>query len=99
MEKWKLLEEMLQEKPKKVENLKEEVMSTPKKTKFGRKAIDDVEFGCRSIEEIDLRTTMIGTILISLNCSTISPTLLDFFKSKEMKESLVEVKKRAISSR
>ena len=38
-------------------------MSTPKKTKYGKKAIDDDEFGCGSTEEIDLRTTMIGQSL------------------------------------
>ena len=36
---------------------------------------------------------MIGTIPISLNCSTISLTFPDFFKSNEIEESLVEVKK------
>ena len=42
---------------------------------------------------MDLGTIIIGTIPISLNCSTISLTLPDFFKSKEIEESLVEVKK------
>ena len=36
---------------------------------------------------------MIGTIPISLKCSTISLTFLDLFKSKEMEESLIEVEK------
>ena len=44
-------------------------------------------------EEMDLRTILIGTFPISLNCFTISLTLLDFFKSKEIEESLVEVEK------
>ena len=44
-------------------------------------------------EEMDLRTILIGTFPISLKCSTISLTLLDFFKSKEIEESLVEVEK------
>ena len=68
-------------------------MPTPKKTKFGRKATEDGESSCESIEEMDLKTIMIGTILISLKCSTISLTFLDFFKSKEMEESLIEVEK------
>ena len=42
---------------------------------------------------MDLRTILIGTFPISLNCSTIFLTLLDFFKSKEIEESLVEVEK------
>ena len=72
-------------------------MSTTKKTKFGRKAIEDNESSCGSTkemtEEMDLRTILIGTIPMSLKCSTISLTLADFFKSKEMEESLVEVEK------
>ena len=36
---------------------------------------------------------MIGTIPISLNCSTISLTLLDFLKSKDMERSLLVVEK------
>ena len=40
------------------------------------------------------RTILIGTNPISLNYSTSSLTLLAFFKSKEMKESLVEVKQK-----
>ena len=45
------------------------------------------------VEEMDLETIMIGTIPISLKYSTISITLPNFFKSKEMEESLVEVEK------
>ena len=62
---------------------------TPKKTKFGWKATKDNESSCRS--KINLRTILIGIFSISLKCSTISLSLPDFFKSKEMKESLVEV--------
>ena len=39
------------------------------------------------------RTILIGTFPISLKCSTIFLTLPDFFKSKEMEESLVEIEK------
>ena len=42
---------------------------------------------------MDLKTIMIGTFLVSLKCYIISLTLPYFFKSKEMEESLVEVKK------
>ena len=44
-------------------------------------------------EKVDLRTILIGTFPISLKCSTISLTLPYFFKSKEMEERLVAVKK------
>ena len=96
MKKRQLLEEMLYGKPKEAKNLKEEVMPTPKKTKFGRKAIEDDEssFGStrEMAEEIDLGVILIGTTPISLKCSTISLIFPDFFKSKKMEESLVEVK-------
>ena len=47
---------------------------------------------------MDLKTIMIGTFLVSLKCSTISLTLPYFFKSKEMKESLVEVEKEHLQA-
>ena len=75
MEKRQLLEEIPQEKPKEAENLREEMRLTPKKTEFGKKAIEDDESNCGSDEEIDFRTIMIGTFPISLKCSTISLTL------------------------
>ena len=42
---------------------------------------------------MDLITILISTFLISLKCFTISLTLPDFFKLKEIEESLVEVEK------
>ena len=74
MEKRQLPTVMIQGKPKEAENLKEKVMPTPKKTKFGRKAIEDNESSYESTEEIHLGTILIGTIPISLKCSTISLT-------------------------
>ena len=86
MEKRELPEEMLQGKVKEAENLKEEVMQTPKKTKFGRKALEDDESSCGStkkmVEEMDLGTILIGTIPISLNCSTISLTFAGILQVK-----------------
>ena len=64
---------------------------TPKKTKFKRKTTEDDESSCGSVEEMNLRTIMIGTFPIPLKCSTNFLTLPNLFKSKEMKESLVEV--------
>ena len=69
---------------KEAENLREEMMPTPKKTKFGRKATENDESSYGSTkemdEEMDLGTILIGIILISLKFSTITLTLLDFFK-------------------
>ena len=93
MKKRQLLEEIPQGKPKETKNMSEEVMPTPNKTKFGRKSTEDDESSYRSTEEMDAGTIMIGTIHFYLKCSTISLTFLDFFKSKEMEESLVEVEK------
>ena len=42
---------------------------------------------------MDLGTILIGIIPISLNCSINSLTLPNFFESKEMEESLIELKK------
>ena len=93
MEKRKLPEEMPQIKQKETENLKQEVRRTANKTKFGKRATKDDESSCGSKVEMDLTTIMISKFPVSLKCSTISLTLLDFFKLKEMEESLVEVEK------
>ena len=69
-------------------------MPCPKKTKFGGRAIKDAESICNSNKETDSRIILIGTIPISLNCFTISLTLLTFIKSKEMEKSLVKVKEK-----
>ena len=84
---------MPQGKPKEVENLREEMRPTIKKTKFGRNAVEDDESTEEMEEEMDSRTILIGTFPIALKCSTISQTLPYFLKSKEMEESLVEVEK------
>ena len=69
-------------------------MHSPEKTKFGRRATKDAKSICNSNKETNLGIILIGTIPISLNCSTSSLTLLAFFKSKEMEKSLVEVKEK-----
>ena len=84
MEKRQLLGEMLQGKPKEVENLKEKVMPSLEKTKSGGKAIENVESICSSNKETYLRTILIGINPFSLNYSTNSITLPAFFKLKEM---------------
>ena len=84
---------MPHEKPKELENLREEVKPITKKTKFGRKATEDDEPTEEIDEDMDSRNILIGTFPISLKCSTISQTLPYLFKSKEMEESIVEVEK------
>ena len=51
-----------------------------KKTNFRRKATKDMESMISEDEVIDLKALLIGEIPISLNCSTISLTLLNIFK-------------------
>ena len=84
---------MPHEKSNEIENLREEVMPTSKKAKFGRKATEDEESSCESDEEMHLKTILICTFLASLKCSTISLTLPYIFKKREMEEILVEVEK------
>ena len=69
-------------------------MPSLEKTKYGGKATKNVESICSSNEETDLGTILIGTNPISLNYPTSSLILPAFFKSKEMEESLVEVKQK-----
>ena len=65
------------------------------KTKFRRKATEDMEL-MRSVDEVmDLETLLIGEIPISLNCSTVSLTLPTIFKSKKGKGRLSGVRKEA----
>ena len=83
MEKRKLNEVPKQAPEKKTnesEKLKEEAMPSPEKTKFGRRAIEDAKSICNSDKETDSGIILIGTIPISLNCSTSSLTLLVFFR-------------------
>ena len=61
------------------------------KTKFGRKAIKDMESMRSEDEVIDSEALLIDEIPISLNCSTISLTLPNIFKSKKVEEDLLEV--------
>ena len=42
-------------------------------------------------EVMDSKALLIGEILVSLNCSTVSLTLPTIFKSKKAEEDLVEV--------
>ena len=61
------------------------------KTKFGRKATEDMESMSSEDEVIDSEALLIGEIPISLNCSTISLRLPNIFKLKKVEEDLVEV--------
>ena len=57
MEKKQLPGEMMEGKPKEARNLKEKVKPSLEKTKYGGKAIENVEYICSSNKE-----TYLGTI-------------------------------------
>ena len=61
------------------------------KTKFRRKAIEDIESMRSAYEVMDSEALLIGEIPISLNCSTVSLTFPAIFKLKKAEEDLVEV--------
>ena len=72
-----------------LEKVKEGMVPSLEKTKFGRKAIEDMEPMSSVDEVMGSEALMIGEIPISLNCYTISLTLPTIFKSKKTEEDLV----------
>ena len=83
--------EIQKEDAMELEKVKEEMVYSTEKTKFGRKATKDMESMSNVDEVMDMETLLIGEIPISLNCSTISLTLRNIFKLKKAEEDLVEV--------
>ena len=75
----------------KFEKVKEGMVPSLKKTKFRRKANEDMESMSSVDEVMDSEALLISEILISLNCSFISLTLQTTFKSKKVEEDLAEV--------
>ena len=60
--------------------VKEGMVPNLEKTKFGRKAIEDMKSMSSVDEVMDSKDLMIGEIPIYLNCSTVSLTLPTIFK-------------------
>ena len=83
--------EIRKENSMELEKAKEGMVPNLEKTKFGRKAIEDIESMSSVDEVMDSEALLIGEIPISLNYSTVSLTLPTIFKSKKTKEDLVEV--------
>ena len=69
-----------------------------KKTKFRRKATEDMKSMSSADEVMDSEALLIGEIPISLNCSTISLTLPTIFKLKKSEEYLVEVEGKHLTT-
>ena len=66
-----------------LEKVKEAMVPSLEKTKFGRKSIKDMESMSSVDEVMDSEALMIGEIAISLNCYIVSLTLPTIFKSKK----------------
>ena len=77
-----------------LEKVKEGMVPSLEKTKFGRKDTKDLESMSSVDEVMDSKALLIGEILISLNCATVSLTLPTIFKSKKAEEDLVEVERK-----
>ena len=63
-----------------LEKVKEGMVPSLEKTKFGRKAIEDMESMSNVDKVMDSKALLIGEILTSLNCSTVSLTFPTIFK-------------------
>ena len=74
-----------------LEKVKEGMVHSLEKIKFGRKVTEDIKSMSSVDEVIDTEALLIGEIPISLNCHTVSLTLPTIFKSKNAEEDLVEV--------
>ena len=74
-----------------LEKVKKGMVPSLEKTKFWRKAIEDMESMSSVDEVMDSETLLIGEIPISLNCSIVFLTLPTIFKSKKAEEDLVKV--------
>ena len=72
--------EIQKEDAMELKKVEEGMVPSLKKTKFGRKATEDMESMSSVDEVMDSGALMIGEILISLNCYTISLTLPTIFK-------------------
>ena len=74
----------LLEKAMELWKVKEEMVPSLEKTKFGRKSKYDMESMSSEDEIIESEALLIGEIPISLDCSTISLTLPTIFKLKKL---------------
>ena len=86
-----VLDKTLLKEAMKLEKVKEEMVPSLEKTKFGRKATKDMKLMSGVDEVMNSDPLLIGEISISLNCSTVSLTLPTILNSKKVEEDLVEV--------
>ena len=79
--------EIQKEDAMELEKVKEGMVPSLEKTKFGRKAIEDMESMSSADEVMDSKALMIGEIPISLNCSTVSLTLPTISSKKKLRKT------------
>ena len=87
--------EIQKEDAMELEKVKEGMVLSLKKTKFGRKAIEDMESMSNIDEVMDSEALLIGEIPISLKFSTIYLTLPTIFKLKKGRGRLSACRREA----
>ena len=75
--------EIQKEDATELEKVKEGMVPSLEKTKFRRKATEDMESMSSVDEVINSEALMIGEILISLNCSTVFSNIANYFQVKK----------------
>ena len=65
-----------------LDKVKEGMVPSLEKTKFGRKSIEDMKSMSNADEVMDSEALLISEIPISINCSIVSLTLPTIFKLK-----------------
>ena len=91
--------EIQKEDAMEIEKVKEGMVPSLEKTKFGRKATEDMESMSNVDEVMDSEALMIGEIPIYFNCSIVSLTLSTIFKSKKIGEDQVEVEGKHLTTK
>ena len=86
-----VLDKTLLKEAMKLEKVDDGMVPSLEKTKFGRKATEDMESMSNVDEVMGSKALLIGEIPISLNYSIVSLTLPTIFKSKKAEEYLIEV--------
>ena len=81
-----------------LEKVREGMVPSFKKTKYGRNATEYMESMSIVYELMDSKALLVGEISISLNCSTVSLTLPTIFKSKKVEEDPLEVEGKHLAT-
>ena len=91
-------DKILLEEAMKLEKVKERMVPSLEKKKFGRKSTENMKSMSNVDEVMDLEALLIDEIPISLNCSTVSLIFPTIFKSKKAEEDIVEVEGKHLAT-